>query len=559
MFQDIPSAGLQLILDAIYKGSVELFEGNICDAIAASHHIQYTPLLGACEKYLLDTMNPQKCMTYRTLALNHDMGKVADSIDKFILKEFSEVCLTESFLRLTQGELCRYLEKDELIAEEGEVFEAIRRWIVHNKADDDQKRELARLLRWGLIKLINPDQMNAVLDTLPCLEEAVDGCRDPKKGPVNQLLKTLHPHCRPRGEKTYAMLLRGRSNPYLYWNNGQRDKLAFLREEQIGDKTEFVGWHAPPPRPFLDSSVHSFVINDLWFLFGVDNDYEYSFMCFDGRSSKWLECSSPKADLAVGTYGFLVGTKIVVGGGKFVSAEANQKGQRPEIVDQVSVFDLTTGSWEEMSPEHPGLLFAATCAFQGQGYVIGGQRYFDESASEEELEPADPPLEGYAFSKSVHSYNPDEGAFVTRTPLHLARYHASAGAVGDYILVVGGLVHSKQPDYACEVYSPRSNQWTFATGDTNISDGLVVPTTSGFAILKGESFPLQYFDVDSEGKVTTYKKLSEPAVKWMPGKDHWAYIEGNVMTLAVLTMLPNKSTSWNYKVKETSITLVKRY
>ena len=98
-----------MVLQAIYKGTVELCEDNIFDTVSASHHLQYQPLLDVCQSYLTDTIDHKNCTTYRCLAELHDMTFIVNYIDQYILDHFKEFRLTDGFLQLSRDDLSRYL------------------------------------------------------------------------------------------------------------------------------------------------------------------------------------------------------------------------------------------------------------------------------------------------------------------------------------------------------------------------------------------------------------------------------------------------------------------
>ena len=551
---------MEIVLQAIYKGKVELCEDNIFDTVSASHHLQYQPLLDVCQNYLIDTIDHKNCTSYRYLAELHDMTFIVSYIDQYILDHFKEFRLTDGFLQLSKDDLSRYLQDDALIADEIEVFKGLQSWISHDESREEFRDEIANLLRYGLLD--DDDVGNEMIETFPSLKTKIaadlcDDTDDSERETTNLMLKKGKAHC-CRGYKTYAMLLRKRSHPSKYSHSGEDDSLVFLKEKETKGKTQFEGWHVTTPAPFLDNSVHSFVYNNYWFLFGIESEeYSYSFLCFDCRRQAWLMLDAPVSQTAVGTYGFLLGNKICIGAGSQVAEGLDNKSDKPYIIDDASVFNISTSEWSEISGRKPGIAFAACCEYKGDGYIVGGyQRREDIDDPDESAFQIDSPWDEYVISKSVFVYKPDTEEYIKKTPLNSARYHASVGVLGDHILVVGGLDgDSRGPEIAYELYSPQVDQWTYIRGDHRIFDAILIPTPNGFAVKKDEIYPLLYFEMDAKGNVNTYQKLSRQPVRWDPGRDHWADIERKVMTVAILTMLP-QNTGWKYKAKETRIGLI---
>ena len=334
---------MEIVLQAIYEGKVELCEGNIFDTVSACHHLQYQPLLDVCQNYLTDTVDHRNCTSYRYLAELHDMTSVVNFIDRYILDHFKEFRLTNGFLQLSRNDLVRYLQDDALIADEMEVFKGLQSWICHDESREEYRDEIGNLLRYGLLDDDDDDARNEMIETFPSLKTKIvadlcDDTDDSDRETTNPVLKKGKAY-RCRGYKTYAMLLRKRSDPFYYSHTGEDDSLVFLREKEVKGETQFDGWQAAIPGPFLDNSVHSFVYNNYWFLFGVESEeYSYSFLCFDCKKQQWLMLDVPDSHTAVGTYGFLLGFKICIGAGSQVDEELDSKLDKPYIIDEASVF-----------------------------------------------------------------------------------------------------------------------------------------------------------------------------------------------------------------------------
>ncbi len=565
--QDISSAGLQAVLDGMYKGKVELSERNLVDTVSAAHHLQHLALLSVCEKFICETLTSDNCMNRRSVAESFDMSEVVKKIDSYVLAQFKDFSRGEGFLQLATQDLCRYLRSDALLCAEVEVFEAMKRWLQHDESRQEDRSEVAQWLRYGLIDL---GKLEDVAEVLPSLQKAVEelceSSQDSDAAPMSRFLRGSEAPFRPRGCRTYGLLTREKSSLTVYRNTGDSDTLCFLRETEAEDgQTDFVGWEDIPRAAYLDRSVHSFVFNDFWFVFGVDSDnYSYTFHCFDARGQKWIPCDAPVSVLAaVGTYGFLVDKRIVVGGGSLVSSSHDDKDLPPELTSSVYSFDLRTAEWTESNWDDVFVWNAASCTFRGKGYVIGGHTAAADVDADEDVQ-ADSIFDGYAYTKEVFAYTPSRPFWHRRAPLNLARCDASAGVLDDTLLVVGGLTRDTTSNYSlgkgCEAYNPTTNQWTFVCCENpSLREGLVVPTPVGFGIIQGNTFPLQYYEKDSDsGEIRSCKKLVEAALRWFPGRDHWSYIRGSIVTVAAFTTLPRDKPSRPYKPMTSGFSLVSR-
>lgn len=566
--QDVSSEGLRVVLDAMYTGKVLLSESTICDTLTVAHHLQFQPLLNVCEEYFVKHLSPSNCLEFLETGERLCLDLVIKESRSYILKNFSSVSQEETYLDMGKDDLVSYLGADNLLCEEGEVAEAVIKWLDHSDERLVHAKEIAGKVRFGLLtmeQLVHFGKKVPAADTLLSFSRTLEK----KKASDDKDATDSDPTCNwpeyePRGIRTYAMIIRKRTNPHRWANDGSTDKIAFLNEVMAEKAMKFEGWYDSNGQyPLLDSSVVSFVHNHFWYIYGVVTPEYVNFMArYDSRKNKWSQMHGDE-NVALGRAGFQLGDRLYIVGGSQICQEWDEGvdkeiGALPLVNQAYHVFDIKTSEmrckgWSAMPY---CATFAAACEHNGVGYFIGGYGLNESVHRGAEFDDALCDYQANVFACVIDG---DSETWTQKKSLNRPRYGATAGSIGDYVVVVGGLVEQRnQPEEASELYDPRTDQWSFMKGDPTISQAIKVPTLTGFGVLKSESYPLQYFDVDEEGKVISYRKESQPAVGWMPGKDHWAYIIGSLLTVAPLVMMPNKKAESRYKLKESFLTLVKR-
>jgi N-acetylneuraminic acid mutarotase len=133
-----------------------------------------------------------------------------------------------------------------------------------------------------------------------------------------------------------------------------------------------------------------------------------------------------------------VGSRVYVGSGlRYV-------GQTPRSLDDLFVFDPSTGTYERL-PNLPAKLdHVALVGHRGALYVIGGFHASEPVAS-------------------VWRYDPQHRRWTALPPMRIARGSPAAAVIGDRIFVVGGSVGGRdepRSSAALEIYDLRTGRWS---------------------------------------------------------------------------------------------------
>ena len=150
---DITSDVMECILDFIYSGEVELCNENIKDIISAANYLLLLSLKNRCTKYLQKMLTPSNCLSIESTAEKYDCQKLKCTATSYIRENFSLISATNEFLELDFKRLTDLVSSDDTkIDREEQIFEAIMKWIKHNRENRTQYfKELISHVRFPLI------------------------------------------------------------------------------------------------------------------------------------------------------------------------------------------------------------------------------------------------------------------------------------------------------------------------------------------------------------------------------------------------------------------------
>lgn len=135
-FDNIDGATLDLIMNYVYFSKIQITDDNAASLIAASSILLLERLKSECEDYMIEIMTILSCLVYHELAQLYSLPKLEEAAKKLMLQRFTHVYKTEAFLELLVDQLIAYISDDKLtVTDEGNVFDAIVRWIGHKEGD----------------------------------------------------------------------------------------------------------------------------------------------------------------------------------------------------------------------------------------------------------------------------------------------------------------------------------------------------------------------------------------------------------------------------------------
>lgn len=181
---------LSIILDFIYTAEIRVTEENVCGLMEASCMLAMPHISEACTTFLGHQLDPSNCLGIRRFAHGYNCKELFEQAHRYLLRNFSEITMSEEFRDLTLTELVNILNNDQLTVKcESEVYKGVLGWV----SRDFEKRNslLPGLLE--KIRLVNipPKFIKEQLDGCPLLRRAPTECTEK----LTKLFKELQMHC----------------------------------------------------------------------------------------------------------------------------------------------------------------------------------------------------------------------------------------------------------------------------------------------------------------------------------------------------------------------------
>ncbi|XP_029342615.1 kelch-like protein 2 [Acyrthosiphon pisum] len=102
---ELKSTVLQILINYIYKGEIEVTKENVEDLLPAAKLVQLDFVYVTCIEFLQKKMDGSNCLSIRTIANNFNYPELLAISETFMKKQFLEVVKTEDFLLLSYDDL----------------------------------------------------------------------------------------------------------------------------------------------------------------------------------------------------------------------------------------------------------------------------------------------------------------------------------------------------------------------------------------------------------------------------------------------------------------------
>lgn len=158
--EGLSAQSMELILDYLYQGKIEITEQNVEDILVASRMFLLEALSEACCKYLQVRININNCWGIRHMADKYSLNDLFVKAHTFIEDNFAEAKASMEFLALPLSYLMELMNDDELNIREDELATAVLRWIEH---DTNRKCHLEVLFKQLRLKYISQEYLEKLV------------------------------------------------------------------------------------------------------------------------------------------------------------------------------------------------------------------------------------------------------------------------------------------------------------------------------------------------------------------------------------------------------------
>jgi hypothetical protein len=130
--EGLTAKAIDLILDFMYRGEIEITEDNLEEILVASRMLLLESVTQACCKFTQDRINVNNCWGIRNIADKYSLNNLYDKVHAFIEDNFAEAKGSDEFLELPFQLMKELMADDELNIREDELVLAVLKWVEHD-------------------------------------------------------------------------------------------------------------------------------------------------------------------------------------------------------------------------------------------------------------------------------------------------------------------------------------------------------------------------------------------------------------------------------------------
>ncbi|CAH8872821.1 unnamed protein product [Trichobilharzia szidati] len=418
----ISSTALKKLIDFAYTGRIQISERNVCELLIAASMIQMSHVVQACCSFLKHQLHPSNAIGIQEFAYSNNCSDLSFIAQKFIDQNFGEIVKHDEFLGLNSNQLLALIKRDELnVRTEAEVYNAVIRWINHNRAS-----RLPVLL----------EALSAVrCYTLPpaFIQGQIKNCNllagfTPAKSHLQNILNDLIEH------RYISVNKRTAGSMEILYSAGGYLRYSLSAFECYNPVT--AKWRRLPDIPSPRSGLSACSVRGCVYLVGGRNNNEQGNIdaphmdCYDPRKNCWTTCapmSVPRNRVAVGVVDDMI---YAVGGSTNTMHHRSSEKYDPDM-DQ----------WIPIASMHSRRIGLGVAVLNRLLYAVGG-------------------FDGEKRLNTVERYNPETDNWEELACLNRARSGAGVVALGEYIYAIGGYDSCSQLN-TMERYDPKRNCWEY--------------------------------------------------------------------------------------------------
>ena len=133
---DISPDIMQLLLESMYTGQLQVNDRNILAILAAARQLRYFTVEQACDEYLQSLVNKDNCYKYLDFAYDEEFSGLAEKCFCCLAKNFQELAMGPKYLDLKLDRVLSLLARDDVnVGSELVVFDRMLDWINHDIPD----------------------------------------------------------------------------------------------------------------------------------------------------------------------------------------------------------------------------------------------------------------------------------------------------------------------------------------------------------------------------------------------------------------------------------------
>ncbi|XP_054885807.1 kelch-like protein 36 isoform X2 [Poeciliopsis prolifica] len=543
--EGVTSVGLEVVLDFLYSGQLQLDGRNVDDVLEAAHLLQLWRAVDFCCQYLEQQVSEENYLDLQQLARFYSLERLDSCIDRWVLARFSRLRLTPDFLQnLPLHKLTSYLSSSQVrllslrskrlepvleplslpqvqFDSEQSLLQVALQWLDQNPDRTPHAKQLLAHIRFplmpagDLVARVLPAIRAQLPDGTGCQQLVEEALRYQARPCAQPLLQTNRTSLRGGAER--LLLIGGEVG-----ERGQELSGSMWRLDGESGRWELQA-QLPAPRSHHCLAVLGGFIYAAGGSGSRDNGGDAA--CdrlhrYDPRLEQWTE-GAPMNQRRVDFYLAAVGELLIAVGGR------NAGGP----LASVEVYRPAEDRWADGPPLPRPTYGHAGAVHQGAIYISGGHDF--------QIGP---------YRRDVLSLDlarPGE-AWRNRQPMSVARGWHRMASLRHLVYAIGGSDdHANTAErfdiLEAEFFDPRSNQWTRAAP-------LLRPgSEAGLAVWAGRIYVLGGYSWESAAFSRVTQVFDPEAGFWSRGPDLPMRTAGAAACVCIVRAEPPRPEQENQK------------
>ncbi|XP_028855221.1 kelch repeat and BTB domain-containing protein 8 isoform X1 [Denticeps clupeoides] len=406
---------MHLVLDYAYTSRVTLTESNVQALFTAASIFQIPALQDQCAHFMVSRLDPQNCIGVFMFADAYGHQELRERSQDYIRKKFLCVAGEQEFLHLTQDQLVRILDHDDLNVEKEEhVYESIVRWLEHDRGRREAHlaEVFSRCVRLPLLDETFRDRIPPALAL--ALPEArlngTGGCPRRLGMTASEMVICFDAAHKHSGKKQTV--------PCLDAAAGRVYKLC------------------KPPNDLREVGILVTPENDIYIAGGyrpsssevcIDHRAESDFWHYEHAGNRWLP-RSPLLRARIGCRLAHCCGKLYALGGRVYEGDGRN------ALKSVECYDARDNRWTAVSPMPVAMEFHSAVEHKDRIYILQGEHFF--------------------------CFDPRKDYWGHLAPMNVPRSQGLAALHRSCIYYIAGICRNHQRTFTVEAYDIEQNAWS---------------------------------------------------------------------------------------------------
>ncbi|XP_071489401.1 kelch-like protein 12 [Diadema antillarum] len=423
--KEVNPRAMEQLIDYAYSGELMIHIDTVQALLNTASMLQLSDVQASCSEFLKKQLHPANCLGIRNFADAHTCTDLKLVSGRYAETHFDEVAHEEEFLQLTKSQLADLLRCEDLnVQSEEEVYNAIIRWVYHDKAN--RRADIAELLQETRMPLLSPRFLVDIVEAEELIKQDMK-CRD-------LLDEAKNYHMLPErrtGMRPTQITPRKSTVGSIYCVGGMDctgHSLSHVERLNLGNGRVTIEASMNTPRSGVGVAA---LDGKLYAIGGYDGGtYLSTVEMFDPSTRMWHRVGSMQQVRRYHSVAILDRQLFAIGGYDGVS-----------VLDTVEAYDPRTNRWRRIASMDGNRRHAGVAAVHDCLYAVGGS-------------------DGSIYLKSCEKYDQRMNRWLPAASMNSKRGGVGVGSVGGRLYASGGY-NGQSNLNTVERYYPDADRWAF--------------------------------------------------------------------------------------------------